>query len=165
MQPVLKATYFTASVPDFTHEKEVNGKLPLLDLSVEKSNTKFLTSVYRKHSFCGQYNRWDSFGLKSRKNNLIGTLVHQALAICLLSKLPQKLDFIRSILCSNDYPENLINSRIKRKIEELKLPPNEGPEKCPVHLKLPWIGNISTKLKKNNAKLLSALVLVQQNFV
>ena len=76
------------------------------------------------------------------------SLEHQALAICSLSKLPQKLDFIRSILCSNGYPENLINSRIKRKIEELKLPPNEGPEKCPVYLKLPWIGNISTKLKK-----------------
>ena len=35
----------------FTHEKEVNGKLPFLDVLVEKSNTKFLTSVYRKSSF------------------------------------------------------------------------------------------------------------------
>ena len=61
---------------NFTHEKEVNGKLPFLDVLVEKSNKKFLTSVYRKPSFSGQYNRWDSFGPKSRKNNLIGTLVH-----------------------------------------------------------------------------------------
>ena len=60
----------------FTHEKEVNGKLAFLDVLVEKSNTKFLTSVYRKLSFCGQYNRWDSFGPKYRKNNLIGTFVH-----------------------------------------------------------------------------------------
>ena len=57
----------------FTHEKEVNGKLPFLDVLVEKSNTKFLTSVYRKPSFSGQYNRWDLFGPKRRKNNLIGT--------------------------------------------------------------------------------------------
>ena len=114
---------------------------------MEKSNTKFLTSVYRKPSFSGQYNRWDSFGPESRKNNLVGTLVHRALAICLPLKLPQEINFIRSILCSNDYSENVINSRIKRKIEEFKLPPKEGPEKCPVYLKLPWIGNISTKFE------------------
>ena len=132
---------------NFTHEKEVNGKLPFLDVLVEKSNTKFLTSIYRKPSFSGQHNRWDSFGPKSRKNNLIGTLVHRALEICSPSKLPQEIDFIRSILYSNGYPENVINSRIKRKIEQFKLPPKEGPEKCPVYLKLPWIGNISTKFE------------------
>ena len=131
----------------FTHEKEVNGKLPFLDVLVEKSNTKFLTSFYRKPSFSGQYNRWDSFGPKSRKNNLIATLVHRALAICSPSKLPQEIDFIRSILCSNGYPENVINSRIKRKIEGFRLPPKEGPEKCPAYLKLPWIGIISTKFE------------------
>ena len=26
-------------------------------------------------------------------------------------------------------------------------PPKEGPEKCPVNLRLPWIGNISTKFE------------------
>ena len=84
---------------------------------------------------------------KSRKNNLIGALVHRALEICSPSKLPQEIDFIRSILYSNGYPENVINSRIKRKIEQFKLPPKEGPEQCPVYLKLPWIGNISTKFE------------------
>ena len=41
----------------FTHEKKVEGKLPLLDVFVEKSNTKFLTLVYRKPTFTGQYIR------------------------------------------------------------------------------------------------------------
>ena len=59
----------------------------------------------------------------------------------------QEIDFIRSILYSNGYPENVINSRIKRKIEQFKLLPKEGPEQCPVYLKLPWIGNISTKFE------------------
>ena len=31
----------------FTHEKEVEGKLPFLDVLVKKSNTEFLTSVCR----------------------------------------------------------------------------------------------------------------------
>ena len=113
----------------FKHEKEINGKLFFLDVLVEKSNSKFSTSAYRKPSFSCQYNRWDSFGPKSRKNNLIGTLAHQALAICSPSKLPQQIDFIGLIVCSKGYPENLINSRIKRKIEEFILPLKEGPEK------------------------------------
>ena len=70
------------------------------------------------------------------------------MSIFSLSKLPQEIDFIRLILCSNGYPENLTNSRIKRKIEEFKSLPKEEPEKCPVYLKLPWIGNISTKFEK-----------------
>ena len=67
----------------------------------------------------------------------IGTLVHRALEICSPSKLPEEINFIRSILGSNGFPDNVINSRIKRKIEKFKLPPKEGPEKCPVYLKLP----------------------------
>ena len=55
---------------------------------------------------------------------------------------------MRLILFSNGYPENLINSRIKRKIEKFKLSPKKGPDKYPVYLNLPWISNISTKFEK-----------------
>ena len=68
--------------------------------------------------------------------------------VCSPSKLPQVMNSIRSILCSNGYLDNLINSKIKRKIEEFKLPPKEEPEKSPVYFKLPWIGNISTKFEE-----------------
>ena len=37
----------------FTFEKEENDSLPFLDVLVEKSNTGFLTSVYRKPTFTG----------------------------------------------------------------------------------------------------------------
>ena len=60
----------------FTHEKEVNGKLPFLDALVEKCNTKFLISVYWKPSFCGQYNRWDLFGPKSKKKTISLALLY-----------------------------------------------------------------------------------------
>ena len=86
--------------------------------------------------------------LKAEKPTSSVFLVHRALAICSPSKLPEEIDSIRSILCSNVYPENLINFGIKKKIKEFKLPPKEGLEKCAVYLKLPWIGNISTKCEK-----------------
>ena len=36
------------------------------------------------------------------------------------------------------------------------LPPKEGPEKCTVHLKLPWIGNISTRFENQGKTAVSS---------
>ena len=45
----------------FTFAKEENNSLPFLDALVEKSDTGFLTSVYRKPTFSGLYTQWSSF--------------------------------------------------------------------------------------------------------
>ena len=66
----------------FTIEKEQNNSLHFLDALVEKEGTRFLTSIYRKPTFTGQYIHWNSFSSKTRKISLIKTLVHRALMIC-----------------------------------------------------------------------------------
>ena len=48
----------------FTVEKVQNNSLNFLDVLVEKEGTGFLTSVYRKPTFTGQYIRWNSFSSK-----------------------------------------------------------------------------------------------------
>ena len=92
--------------------------------------------------------RWDSFAPSKRKTNLIETLVHRALVICSPGKVKQELDCIRSILKNNGYPETVINSSISKKISRFQVIPKEGPKKCPVYLKLPWIVNISLNFEK-----------------
>ena len=77
-----------------------------------KNQTKFLTSVYRKPTFTGQYTYLNSIGPK-RKTNLIGTLVHRALEICFWEKLLNEVSKIKNILQQNNYPEVII-SRIKK---------------------------------------------------
>ena len=94
------------------------------------------------------YIRWDSFGAKSRKTNLIDTLVHKALVICSPSKLSHELNSIRSILSFNGCPDRVIDLGIQKKLRQFKLLPKEGPQKCPVYLELPWIGNISVKFEE-----------------
>ena len=61
----------------FTFEKESNLVLPFLDVLVEKSPSKFNTSIYRKPTFTGQYLCWNSFNPRKRKTNLILTLTHR----------------------------------------------------------------------------------------
>ena len=62
-----------------TCEHEKDGRLPYLDVSVEKSkNDGILTSIYRKPTFTGLYITWDSFCTTKHKINLVRNLVQRA---------------------------------------------------------------------------------------
>ena len=133
----------------FTYEKESNHSLSFLDVLVERNDSEFLTSVYRKPTLTGQYLRRNSFSPQKRKINLIGTLVHRAFMICFKSKLDPELGKIHSILLENGYPKHAINSAFKRKLQQLNSNPVHTVKKCPVYLHIPWIGNVSMKFKKH----------------
>ena len=85
----------------FTIEKEQNHSLIFLDVLVEKEGTGFLTSIYRKLTFTGQYIYWNSFSPKTRKISLINNLVHRAIMICSKTKLGPELDKIKQLLNEN----------------------------------------------------------------
>ena len=55
--------------PAFTikAEKKQSNSLHFLDISMEKEDTEFVTSFYRKPIFTGQYIRWNSFTQKPEK--------------------------------------------------------------------------------------------------
>ena len=144
----------------FTHKKEINNSLSFLDVLVKKYNETFLTSVYRKPTFTGQYTCWDSFGSKKMKTNLIGTLVHIALEIWSPENLSCKVSKIKNILPQNSYPKEVIISRIKKKILNFQTSKRFGPGKCPVYLKLPWIENFSSNTKNKQSQQ-STIVLNQ----
>ena len=121
----------------FIYEKESNFSLPFLEVLVERHDLEFLTSVYRKPTFSGQYLRWNSFSAQKRKINRIGTLIHRAFMICSKSKLDPELGKFRSILLENDYSEHAINSAFKQKLQQLNSSPVYTVEKCPVYLHIP----------------------------
>ena len=80
-----------------------------------------------------------------RKTNLISTLVHRALAICSESTLQNELSNIRTMLISNGYSEAVINTVITKKMNQFRRSSQLGPKKCPVYLRWPWLGNVSTR--------------------
>ena len=82
-----------------------------------------------------------------QKTNLISTLVHRALVICLKSTLQNELSNICSILINNGHPEVVINTVITEKINQFHRPMQLGSKKCPVYLHLPWLGNVSIRYK------------------
>ena len=98
----------------FTIEKEQTNSLNFLDVLVEKEGTVFLTSIYRKPTFTGQYIRWNSFSPKTRKISLINILVHSVLMICSKTKLGPELDKIKELLIEHKYPSDVLLSCIKQ---------------------------------------------------
>ena len=63
----------------------------------------------------------------------------------------------------NGYHESIIEKGISKKLARFQSPPKFGPNKCPVYLKLPWIGNISLSNLKTKLNLLLSHVLEQLN--
>ena len=131
----------------FTFEKEKEKYLPFIDVYIERTDV-IETSVYRKPTFTSQYLRWESFSPLKRKISLISALVHRALMICFKPILNGETERIKKILVDNGYPKNVINTQIAKKLAQFSTLKRFGPEKCPVYLRVPWIGKPSTNLEK-----------------
>ena len=52
----------------------------------------------------------------------------------------------KKILFDNSYPKDVIKQQILRTTARFSIPKPFGPDKCPVYLKVPWMGEPSTKL-------------------
>ena len=131
----------------FTCEHENEDQLPYLDVLVEKNtaNRSISTSVYRKPTFTGLYNTWDSFCATKYKINTVKNLVQRSHRICSPSKLDQELEKLRSIFTTNGYPLDLLAHLVKRKQEQDR---PMGPKRCPVYLRLPWKGPWSSVIPR-----------------
>ena len=67
--------------------------------------------------------------------------------ICSKTKLGSELDRVKQLLIENGYPDDALISCIKQKLANFVAEKSYGPEKCPVYLKFPWIGNVSSRFE------------------
>ena len=72
--------------------------------------------------------------------------------ICTKTKLDPELDKLKQLLIDNGYPADVLRSCINQKLASFAAEKPIGPEKCPVYLKLPWIGNVSSKFGNQISK-------------
>ena len=137
----------------FTMETEQDGKLNFLDTVVNKNDTVFFTSLYRKPTFTGLYTNWSSLIPLNYKIGLIKSLINRAYNISSSWELiHNELSKIKSCLISNDYPSGIIdsciNSFLTKKYEGVDNKPSYDVPKCKVFLKLPYLGSSSDRMKK-----------------
>ena len=130
----------------FTCEQEADGRLPYLDIMVEKgTDDNILTSIYRKPTFTGLYITWDSFCATKYKTNTVRNFVQRAHRICSDSKLDEELAQLKSIFAKNGYPMDLLTRLVRQPTQCDVL---FGPKRCPVYLKLLWKGPWSLSMSR-----------------
>ena len=138
----------------FTMEKELNRKLPFLDVLIDNSDTNsFLTRVYRKKTFTGLLTNYFSFTSYSYKVGLIRTLVDRAYKINnTWLGLHEDITKLTEILKKNLFPAHLIEKVVNRYITGTHS--NHCPRGYPLttsptfYFKLPYIGHFSVITQK-----------------
>ena len=120
----------------------MNNELAFLDVLIKRHNNRFLTTVFRKKTFTGNYLNFQSNCSMKRKTNLIRTLCHRAHKICSPELFDSEVSQIKVLLNKNGYPQELVNRTITNHLKNLNKTKLIGPQKCIVTLKLPFIKNV-----------------------
>ena len=154
-----------SSVIKFTMEKQVNHKLPFLDVLIDNHDpSSSLTRVYRKKTFTGLLTNYFSFTSYSYKVGLIKTLVDRAYKINnTWLGFHEDINKLIDILKMNLFPAHLIEKIINRYITGTQSnhhPRGSLPTTSPTfYFKLPYIGHFSAITQKRSAILLSAIAM------
>ena len=142
---------------EFSKDEEVDGKISFLDISINKNNGKFHTSIYRKETFSGVYSNFHSFIPREYKTGLLRTLLHRAYVISSsYINFHDEITKLKDIWIKNSFPVYFIDKAvkkflnilfIKRQREKLKS------DKKEVTMILPYLGVISMQLKRKLSNL------------
>ena len=132
-------------------ELENEGKLPFLDMLVDRNDGKITTSVYRKPTFTGVYTHFHSFLPSVYKFGLLSTILFRYFSICSSFQLfhLEVIEF-RKIFLRNGYPLNLIDTCIQRFLNKIfvkKVLVDTVPKR-EYSIVLPYLGSLSNKFQK-----------------
>ncbi len=143
----------------FTSEVEQDGNFAFLDVNIESTNGRFVTSVYRKKTFSGVFSNYDSFIARVFKVGLVLTLLHRAHSICSTWALfHEECQNSKSILRRNGYPMSFLDNCIQRFVDSVFKPkmPVSGDAPKTVILVLPFLGKHSLDIRSRVLKLMRA---------
>ena len=76
--------------------------------------------------------------------------------ICSKTKLGPELDKTKQLLIENRYPADVLLSCINQKLANYAAEKPIDPEKFPVYLNLPWIGDVSSKFENQISKAITS---------
>ena len=135
----------------FRSETENDSKINFLDITVEKKDGTFETSVYRKPTFSGLYMNFESFLPLEYKIGLVRTLLHRGFELCSrMNSFHKELEFLKAILLKNGYGKSFLDSCVNRFLNT-KFGPGAKKTTIPkkeFFLVLPYTGHLGIQVKK-----------------
>ena len=149
-QALLFFNYINSRHPNirFTMEKEIDHKIPFLDVLINNDTHFPVTSVYRKKTFTGLLTNYFSFTSRSYKLGLIRTLVDRAYKINnTWLGFHEDITKLTKILQKNPFPghlvENIINRYLTLTRHGCNPPASVSDTTRTFYFKLPYIGPFS----------------------
>ena len=142
---------------NFTHECEIDDKLPFLDVLVSREAGQLVTSLYRKPTFSGLYTNFNSFISEKYKSGLIFCLLFRIFNFTVdWGKFHDEVKFLSDIFRKNQYPQHFFD-RCTRIFLNRKQNPKSGDrvEKQKLIISLPFVGKYSNDLKRKLSALAS----------
>ena len=144
---------FVNSISDnikFTFEDELNKQIPFLDVLIERVNSGFHTSVYRKSIASDIILHFDSFHPHSQKISLIYFFTRRAVKICSSqTALDKEISFLKGNFSRHNYPPRLVNFHIKKALIKFNTPPpTSQPQKSNKFFAFPYTGPNTNNLIK-----------------
>ena len=135
----------------FTLESEHHNKLNFLDICIQKSDNKFITSVYRKPSFSGLGMSYFSYISDKFKFTCIDTLISRAYKVCSsFNMFHAELQFLRTYFKNNGFPLSLIDFRISKFLNKLFNRQQVDQQQLEqLYFTLPYFGYQSIKMKSD----------------
>jgi hypothetical protein len=125
----------------FTMEKEEEGKIPFLDVNVQRVGSQLEMSVYYKKTHTGRYLDFASNHTRSTKAGVIKCLTNRAQNICHGERLEEEKRNLTRTFMKNGYPRAFIEKAMVSKNRSTV--EKEKPLKT---ITLPYIPGISEKL-------------------
>ena len=133
----------------FTMEKQINNKLPFLDMLVHCNDSKISLSIFRKPTNTGLGINYFSFCPFVYKLNAIKTLVHRAYHLTSSYEFfASEVDYLKTFFMRNGFPISLFELCVKRFLDKRyisKVPVLTVPKKK-LFISLPFFGLLSDEL-------------------
>ena len=99
----------------FTLEKEIDKKLPFLDILICKNETGLKTSIYRKKTDTGLLTNFNSFISYGYKLGLIKTLIDRVYKINSSRQgFMSDIEVTKQILQKNEYSRKLVDDKVRQ---------------------------------------------------
>lgn len=99
----------------FTCEREIDNKIPFLDVMVTRVDTRIEFSIYRKDTFCERLIPADSYHHHRHKMAVFHSMIHRLLHITMSSiNYEAELNYIHHLARINGYKKQDIDNILKK---------------------------------------------------
>ena len=150
----------------FTIERESEGKIPFLDILIQKKDGRFDFSMFRKPTFTGLGLNFLSECFHQYKINSIKTLIYRAYNLSSsYFNFHNEILFLKQYFNNNGFNSDLFYNIVNRFLSSVYVdkPKVEGPEKKVIYIRFPLLSKESNKLLSDKLKKLLQINAPQIN--